>query len=119
MTQSLTYSTYFDQYLLVGTAQGFDRGRGRVVFGIYFSLSSDLVHWSNRRLIMQAVTPGSYKCGGPNPLVHPSVVDPDSRDRNFGTTGASAYLYLTRLNYKNCAPSSDLDLVRYSIRFSK
>jgi hypothetical protein len=119
LTQSLTYSTYYRKFLLVGTAQKLNRGSRKQVFGVYFSLSSDLIHWSDRQLILETVTPGSYKCGGPNPLVHPSVLDPDSGDRNFGTTGTSAYLYLTRLNYQSCTPSPDFDLIRFPIRFSK
>jgi hypothetical protein len=118
MSQSLTYSTYYKRFLLVGTAGAYDPGKRRDVWGIYYSLSDDLVHWSQRKLIREAELPWTYRCGDRDPIVYPSVIDPRSRSRNFQTTGKRAYLYFTRFNYTSCRQPSDRDLVRVPIEFS-
>jgi hypothetical protein len=118
MTDSLTYNTYYRKYLLVGSAGKQDRG-GRIVWGVYFSLSGDLINWTERRLIAETELPDTFRCGDRNPILHPSVLDPDSASRNYATSDRHAYLFYTRLNYEDCKPSADLDLVRVPIEFSK
>ena len=118
MHESLTYNTYLDRYLLVGlSAQPVTTGKP--VTGIYFSLSSDLVHWSPRRLIMEATTIPTFRCGGPNPIAYPSLIDPRSESRTFATTGRRPYLYYTRFNYEGCELTRNRDLVRLPIEISK
>ena len=48
LTHSLTWNTHFDKYLLVGPAGKYDPSRGENVYGIYYSLSDDLINWSDR-----------------------------------------------------------------------
>jgi hypothetical protein len=117
MVESLTFNTYLDRYLLVGTTveQELD---GETVSGIYYSLSDDLIHWTPRELIVEVESRQTYRCGDPNPVAYPSVLDPDSTSRNFETTGRRAYLYFTRFNYESCNETMDRDLVRVPIRFS-
>jgi hypothetical protein len=117
MVESLTFNTYLDRYLLVGTTveQELD---GETVSGIYYSLSDDLIHWTPRELIVEVESRQTYRCGDPNPVAYPSVLDPDSTSRNFETTGRRAYLYFTRFNYDSCNETMDRDLVRVPIRFS-
>jgi hypothetical protein len=117
MVQSLTYNTYFKKYLLVGHTQDWDPQRGELVYGVYYSTSTDLVNWSHRQLLMEAVMTWSYQCGDDNPIAYPVVLNPGSSDRNFGTTGQSTWLYFTRFNYVNCAGTNDRDLIRIPIRF--
>jgi hypothetical protein len=117
MTGSLTYSTYFGKFLLVGTlAPKYGPP------GIYYTTSDDLVHWDERKLLMSSELVLSFQCGDEAPLGNPSVIDPDSQTRNFETVGQTAYLYLTRYNPSwygaNCFLELDRDLIRIPISFS-
>jgi hypothetical protein len=129
MSHSLTYNSYFKKFLLVGVAgktvrpKGADGrpvpGGGRTVFGVYYSLSDDTVNWSERQLLMEAEMTWTYRCGDRGPIRYPSLIDPNSRSRNFATTGQRAYLYYTQFNYVSCRPTLDRDLVRVPIAFGK
>jgi hypothetical protein len=103
---SLTYSTEARQWLLVGQA----------LQGAYFSLSPDLIHWSTPELFYPAQVTWNYKCGDPDPIAYPSLIDPASPDRNFGTVGSTAYLYFTQFHYSNCQQTLDRDLVRVPVQ---
>jgi hypothetical protein len=118
MTQSLTYNTHLGRFLLVGTAGAYDPGKRRDVWGIYYSLSEDLLHWSERRLIFEAELPWTHRCGDRDPILYPSIIDPSSRYRNFQTSDRRAYLYFTRFNYTTCRQPSDRDLMRVPIEIS-
>lgn len=117
MVQSLTYNSYFKKYLLIGQSYDWDATRQQYVYGVYYSTSTDLLTWSHRTLLMEAVLPWTYQCGGDNPIAYPVALNPQSTDRNFGTTGQSTYLYFTRFNYVNCAGNYDLDLIRIPFKF--
>jgi hypothetical protein len=119
MHESLTYNTYLGRYLLVGLASAPRPGTGKLVTGIYFSISSDLVHWSPRRLLMAAPTLQTFRCGGPNPIAYPSLIDPTSASRTFATTDRRPYLYYTRFNYDRCRQNLNRDLLRVPIELSK
>ncbi len=119
MSESLTFNIYFNRFLLVGTAGTRDPTTGRVVWGIYYSLSDDLIHWTPRRLIMETETLWTYQCGDSNPIHYPAILDPNSSSRNFETTGKQVYLYFTRFNYASCKMTSDRDLIRIPIEFSR
>jgi hypothetical protein len=119
MAQSLTYNTYFKQFLLVGRTEANDPRTGRVVSGAYFSLSDDLIHWSERQLVIEAELMQTFECGDKKPIGYPVVLDPSSSSRNFATTGQRVYLYFTRFNYRACQPTPDRDLIRIPIEFSK
>lgn len=119
MNESLTYNTYLDRYLLVGLVASRPGPSGKPVPGVYFSLSSDLIHWSRRRLIMEATSVQTFRYGGPDPIAHPSLIDPRSDSRTFATTGRRPYLYYTRFNYEGCQRTMNRDLVRRPIELSK
>jgi hypothetical protein len=102
---SLTYSTEARQWLWIGQAVG----------GAYFSLSPDLIHWSTPELFYPAQITWNYQCGNPDPIEYPSLIDPASTDRNFGTVGKTAYLYFTQFHYANCQQNLNRDLVRVPI----
>ncbi len=118
MHESLTYNTYLDRYLLVGLAS-LPGPTGKLVTGVYFSLSRDLIHWTRRRLMMKATVIQTFRCGGRNPIAYPSLIDPRSDSQTFATTGRRPYLYFTRLNYEQCSQSLNRDLVRLPIEISK
>lgn len=111
MHESLTFSTAFNKFLLVGAAGLEDSTHRRIVHGFYYSLSDDLIHWSPRKLLMEArpwwVTdlPGEA-------LAYPSLLDPNDTSRNFEITGRQPYLYYTRFH-----SGLDRDLVRVRIEF--
>jgi hypothetical protein len=115
MDESLTYNTVLGRYLLVGLAPPGADSIGPKAWGIYFSTSADLVHWTPRKLVTQAVTTHNYLCGGPSPLSYPSLIDPESGSRTFATTGAHPYLYYTQMRYVECHQTADRDLVRVAL----
>jgi len=65
--------------------------------GLYFSTTTDLVHWTRPTLVVTQQEllshdpPESY-------YAYFSVLDPHAPDRNFTIVGERAYLYYTRLN---------------------
>ncbi len=112
MTESLTYNLRLRRFLLVGVSNPYDAGRGRQVWGIYYSVSADLLNWTPRRLLLEVPTIHNYVCGGADPIAYPSVIDPSSPSRTFSTSDARVYLYFTRYNYRDCRQTLDRDLVR-------
>jgi hypothetical protein len=112
MHESLTWNTYLKRFLLVGVAQ-----RGPTP-GIYFSTSTDLINWSQAKLVTAAELPWTFACGGPDPVLYPSLIDPASTSRMFSTSGRSPFLYYTQFHYTDCRQSLDRDLVRVPLRIS-
>ena len=51
MVGNLTYNRFFGKYLLVGAQALVDPGSGNLIWGFYYSTSSDLVNWSMRQLV--------------------------------------------------------------------
>jgi hypothetical protein len=117
MTQSLTWNTYFHKWLLVGNAGKYDPDRKQNVYGMYYSTSSDLIHWSDRKLLVEVPLPYTWVCGQEFPWGFPSVIDQDSRSPNFDTSDRDFYLYYTLNNRANCVSGLDRDLVRVPISF--
>jgi hypothetical protein len=117
MNRSLTYNSFLGKYVVTGTSNKYDPVQGRRVSGFYFSTSDDLIHWTDRQLLMEVAGIGDYLCGGPNPRVYPGVLDHDSVDRNFWVADQNAYLYYVELIYENCMLRKERDMVRVPIRF--
>lgn len=107
LSSSLTYNTHIDQYIAVGTG-----GSGENT-GFFYSLSKDLINWTDSRLFYKRQLPWSFDIPVPPVYLYPSLIDPDSETRNFETTGKKAYLYYTRLN----EGLLDHDLVRVEVEF--
>jgi len=114
---SVTYNEALGRFVLVGMVE--DEQDGRTQAGFYYSLSSDLVNWSKRRLLMAGHIPSAGICAEDRPVAYPSILDPDSAGRNFEGSDGDAYLYFTRFNYDGCSMTSDRDLVRVPIAFSR
>ena len=51
--RSLTYNTYLGKYVATGTSNRYDVAQGKDVWGFYFSLSDDLIHWTDLQIIME------------------------------------------------------------------
>jgi PKD domain-containing protein len=114
LSESLTYNTYFGKYILVGAYGGSSPG-------FYYSLSDDLIHWSQNKLLVGLETQHSWvPCDPDDPARDPSLLDPSSASRNFETTGRQLYVYykIFRLN-GGCIPGgpngSNRDLLRLPI----
>ncbi len=118
MTESLTFNTGLKTYLLVGMASSSGPTSGTYGTGIYYSVSKDLIHWSQRKLLLEAPTIHSYRCGGPSPIAYPSLIDPSSRSRTFATGGRRPYLYFTQFRYDHCRQTADRDLMRVRVEVS-
>jgi hypothetical protein len=116
--RSLTYNTYLNEYVVTGTSNRYEPSFGRVVFGFSFSTSSDLIHWSDRKLITEIVSPQTYVCGGRFPVAYPALLDPDSTDRNFATTDRQAYMYYTEGVRVNCQATQKRNLIRVPVEFN-
>jgi hypothetical protein len=119
LRHSVTYNTYLDRFLLVGMAPVPQPGSNEPSWGIFFSLSDDLIHWTPRRLIMETEVQWTFQCGDEHPIGFPSVLDPDSESRNFETTDNNFNLYFVQFNYSSCEPTPDRDLVRVAIELSR
>jgi hypothetical protein len=115
MHESLKFSSYFGQFLLVGLANRRDAETKRDVWGIYYALSDDLITWSDRRLIFEARPPW-VAAPGAAALLYPSVLDPEDTSRNFEVVGQRADLYFTRWSPES-PRDYDRDLVRVPIEF--
>jgi hypothetical protein len=119
MSSSLTWNTYLGQYLLVGPSTDYSPTDKRGITGFYYSVSPDLIRWSRRRLFREVVFPWKFGCGDRQPVAYPSVLDPNSKSRNFETTGRRPWLFFTRLHYAGCQQTMNRDLVRVPIELSK
>ena len=114
LNESISYNTALEQFVLIGISA--DHIDGREVWGFYYSFSRDLTEWTRRELIMEIALPWTVDLPGSDlSYLYPSLLDPDSTDRNFGTTDETAYLYFTRNNFGH--GSLDRDLVRVPVQF--
>ena len=117
-SESLTWSTYLKQWVLVGSADGASGP------GFYYYTSDDLINWSAGRLLMQAELPWTHECqDGPEQVRDPSLLDDESQSRNFDTIGQRPYLFFTRFNVQfntsgGCFTNLDRDLIRIPLEFS-
>lgn len=112
MNMSISWNTYFNKFVLVGAAQKSG------VWGIYYALSDDLIHWTARRRIMQGnmlINPN--KSNTEDIIAYPSLIDHADTSRNFEITGQEAYLYFVR--WHQTSGLYDRDLIRIPIRFNK
>ncbi len=83
--------------------------------GFYYSVSTDLIHWSEGRLFLALPTPWSAACGQDR-FVYPSLVDPHSSSRNFDVIGGDPYLYFVRQHFEGCHGTMQRDLLRMRLR---
>lgn len=115
--RSLLWHESSRQYVAVfSVPQRFRRGTvDAIQLEFQFATSVDLLSWSPSKVIMT----DNFTRHCRKPIAHvayPSIIDPSSKDRNFGTVGNRAYLYFTRYNSANeCKITLDRDLVRVPI----
>lgn len=84
--------------------------------GIHYATSPDLLDWSTPALLLPAVGHGAWTCGDPPPLAYPTLLDPDSADRNFETAGPTASLFAVQFDVADCRIGLSRELLRWTIR---
>lgn len=84
--------------------------------GVWYATSRDLRNWTTPRLLLQAPLMWAFSCPQKAVWAYPSLIDRDSKARNFDEAGARAELYLTRFNLaSDCRLGPDRDLVRFGV----
>ncbi len=86
------------------------------VSGFYTATSSDLLHWSEPRLLLPGPTLYDDACAAGGPLIsYPVLLDPGSASRNFDRSGPEADLYYDVLVTEGCTITGRRSLVRRRI----
>ncbi|NKB29768.1 MAG: hypothetical protein GKR99_20335 [Rhodobacteraceae bacterium] len=112
MYEGITWNTHLGKFVLVGTSS--DPTQEPNLFGFYYAFSDDLITWSHRQPLLHARLPWRSD-GSQTNYAYPTLIDHQSPSRNFETTGATGYLYLTRNNAGH--GSLDRDLLRFPVEF--
>jgi len=116
---NLTYNIYLDRYMALNS--DIREVNGQLECGIVFSLSSDLIHWSDPQLLAPAnfiqcdldpQTPGLLEQA---PIAYPSIIDHADSTINFERPGRTPYLYYVRFNP---VVGPDEDVVRVPLTFT-
>jgi hypothetical protein len=110
---SVTYAPAFGVYIAVSAFGSKTSSES----GFYYSVSTDLIHWSDGQLFLPLTTPWSASCGEDR-FIYPSLVDPRSTSRNFDVVGPDPYLYFVRQHFEGCQATMQRDLVRMKVRLS-
>ncbi len=113
LNDNITFNTYLNRYVLLGISA--DTISGREIWGVFYSFSDDLIHWSRRKLLTELTLPWTAKSNTDIMYLYPTLLDPASESRNYETTGKTAFLYYTRHNFGQ--GSLDRDLIRIAVEF--
>ena len=115
LVESLTYNTVLEKYIAVGIS--FHPVADQPAWGVYYSYSDDLLHWSMRRLLIELPINASVNNPDTDMMyAYPTLIDPDSPSINFDTTDNQMYLYMTLAHFGG--GSLDRDLVRYPVELA-
>lgn len=107
----ITFNTVLNKYIGVG---GEERG------GVYYSVSDDLLNWSEPTKLLDSKPMYVWKQEKNPPTFYYSLIDPDSPSTNFGTSGKNLYLYLVQWRVAGGKMlSRERDIVRYSLALKK
>jgi hypothetical protein len=83
--------------------------------GVFYATSPDLLSWSVPALLLDVTGRQAWRCGDPDPIAYPSLLDPESPSRNFETVGAKALLFATRFEADRCKPGMLRRLQRWIV----
>ncbi|MBV9287423.1 MAG: hypothetical protein JO288_06305 [Hyphomicrobiales bacterium] len=111
MVGSVVYAEDFDAYVAVSDFGSQKPGES----GFYYSVSTDLIHWSEGRLFLPLATTWTHACDQDH-FAYPSLIDVDSPSRNFDVVGNEPYLYFVRRRFDGCQGTMQRDLVRMKLR---
>jgi len=118
LNRSVTWNTQLNKYVATGTSSQYDPDSGEVVLGFFYSLSDDLIKWTEQELLFEVENYGSWMCGDPDVRAYPALLDPDATDRNLTITDGQAYMYYMVHRRPNCVWTKDRDLVRVPVQFT-
>jgi hypothetical protein len=130
MSESLTYNRYLGKFMIAGESPNNTAGRPGIDppvddddVDIFYSLSDDLVNWETKKVLLHV--PHRFEGCNTNEsgdtILYTSVLDHDSTNRNFETTGKKFYVYFTRYN-GSCGvgdPADGRDLIRVPVEFTR
>ena len=85
--------------------------------GFFYSVSIDLIHWSEGRLFLALPTPWSRACDKDR-YMYPSLIDPHSPSRNFDVIAGDPYLYFVRQHFDGCQGTMQRDLLRLPLHLA-
>jgi len=117
----VVYNTYLARYVhVVRSSHWID---GRLVCGIFYARSADLIHWGKPQLIAEGILPEWGGCENPQTpgllepvgIGYPSIIDHDDTTINFERAGRTGHLYYVRFNQG----TYDRDLVRVPLTFTR
>jgi hypothetical protein len=112
LNESVTYNTVLGRYMLIGYS--YHPTAADPTWGYYYSLSDDLVHWTQRKLLLELPGENAVDNSATDTFyAYPSFMDPDSPSMNFQTSDENAYLYVTRFNN---GVTLDRDLIRFPVK---
>jgi hypothetical protein len=122
MSASVHYNLYLNKFVLVGqSGNTFDTRQEDP--GIYWSTSSDMIHWTRAKQLMKSELLWTHQCGDSDPIMHPSLLDPASASPNFELGGRQVDLFFTQFHYQydatHCWMGLDRDLIRIPLEFNK
>lgn len=118
LTDSVTYNKVLEKYVLVGMSAHPTTNPERLMWGVYYSVSDDLIDWSMRRLLLELPIVASVADPASELIyAYPVLLDPDSPSLNFDTTEDEMYLYVSRFNFGG--GSLDRDLVRWPVELGQ
>jgi hypothetical protein len=111
LNESVIYNTVLGRYIMIGYSH--HPTATDPTWGFYYSLSDDLVNWTQRELLLQLPGENAVENSATDTFyAYPSLIDPDSPSMNFETSDENAYLYLTRFNN---GVTLDRDLIRFPV----
>jgi len=124
---SLTWNSSLNKFMLVGG--GVHPVDGVETCGFFFSLSDDLIDWSQPQLIRETIL-GWSPCNRQTPdqvaryigqEAYPSLIDHESPDISFTIADSTAYIYFMQNmdNWQQGGWGLRRDLVRIPIKFKK
>lgn len=118
LNRSVTWNTALNKYVATGTSIQYDPVRGGMVSGFFYSLSDDLINWTERKLLVEVKNYGDWMCGDPDVRSYPGLLDSNAPDRNLTITDGQAYMYYVVHRRPNCVWTMHRDLVRVPIEFT-
>ena len=101
----LTWNTHLERFVAIGGFTNFGED------GQYLTTSTDLITWTPPVFIQAAEF--VYTADDPPYEPYATLIDPSSASMSYDTTGATPYMYFTRINDTD---PLDFDLVRVPLR---
>lgn len=83
--------------------------------GVFYTLSRDLIHWTDPKLFYAAAA----TCPNRIEITYPSILDPASKSMIFDTVGNTAQLFFTLTHLQNCQETLDRDLLRITVAITQ